>query len=339
MEEERVVQHCGEVDAAPAGASDLDVLLDRAEQARDMELRIAGELLFRGADELLLANDAEEVRVRVPVADEVERLLAAQSLVAGLQVDPGVAGRPSVVVEVAPVDVHVDASELVDDLDEAQEVDADQVVDRDVRQRLDRLERPQRAAGRVGRVDLVVPDSAAWAVDRDPHVAREREQRDAMGRRVGPDQHHRVRAARSLAVDVAVVGPEDQRDRRACRERRSRAASRRVSAPWSAAPSRMRSRARRGRGHPLRRRRPSPRVRGARRRNRPDAGRCSGLPAAAAGRARSASAHREAAPRGRCHSGPPRARFLFSALFSSVFRYAKAPRRRPPLPQDNHGFG
>src|SRR5439155_25248812 len=177
VEEARVVQHRREIDAAAPGTADLDVPLDRAEQARDLEIRVAAELLLRRPYELLLAHDAEKVGVRVPVTHEVERLLAAQSLVAGLQVDPCVAGRPPVVVEVAPVDVHVDASELVDDLDEAEEVDADQVVDRDVRQRLDRLERPQRTAGRVGSVDLVVPDGPAGAVDRDPHVAREREQR------------------------------------------------------------------------------------------------------------------------------------------------------------------
>ena len=214
MEEERVVQHRREVDALTACAADLDVPLERPQQARDLELGIAAELLLRGADELLLADDAEEVGVRVPVTHEVERLLAAQSLVAGLQVDPCVAGRPPVVVEVAPVDVHVDASELVDDLDEAEEVDADQIVDRDVRELLDRLERSQRAAGRIGGVDLVVPDRSARTVDRHPHVAREREQRDGVVPRIASDQHHRVRAARGLAVDVAVIRAEDERDRR-----------------------------------------------------------------------------------------------------------------------------
>ena len=100
------------------------------------------DLLLERPHEHLLARVAVEVRVRVPEADEVERLLAVQLLVAGLQVDRGVALAPGrVVVEVAAVDVHPDAADLGDDLLEAAEVDRDQVVDRDARERLDRLER------------------------------------------------------------------------------------------------------------------------------------------------------------------------------------------------------
>ena len=71
-----------------------------------------------------------------------------QPLVARLEVDVGevVVARAGVVVVVAPVDVHPDAAELVDDLLEPVEVDRDDVVDRDAGQLLDRLERALRAA-------------------------------------------------------------------------------------------------------------------------------------------------------------------------------------------------
>src|SRR2546430_16119108 len=101
VEEERVVDHRRETDAGTAGTADLDAPLDRTQQARDMELREPGELLLRRANEHLLARDTEEVGVGVPVAHEVERLLAAQPLVTGLEVDRRVATRPRVVVEVA----------------------------------------------------------------------------------------------------------------------------------------------------------------------------------------------------------------------------------------------
>ena len=73
------------------------------------------DLLAERAHELLLARDAVEVGVGVPEADEVERLLAVQPLVARLQVDVRVVvvARADVLVVVAAVDVHPDAAELV----------------------------------------------------------------------------------------------------------------------------------------------------------------------------------------------------------------------------------
>ena len=56
------------------------------------------------------------------------------------------------------VDVDPDAAEVVDDLLEAVEVDGDQVVDLDARERLHRLERPGLAARLVGAVDLRLVD-------------------------------------------------------------------------------------------------------------------------------------------------------------------------------------
>jgi hypothetical protein len=68
----------------------------------------------------------------VAVADVGEGLVAAQALVAGLDVDELV-GRVAV-VEVAAVDVDVDAADRVDQAEEGGEVEVDLVVDRDPRQ-------------------------------------------------------------------------------------------------------------------------------------------------------------------------------------------------------------
>ena len=78
--------------------------------------KLDADLILERADEQLLAGVAVEVAVGVAEADEVERLVAAELLVAGLQVDRRVAARPAVGVEVAAVDVHPDAAELVDEL-------------------------------------------------------------------------------------------------------------------------------------------------------------------------------------------------------------------------------
>jgi hypothetical protein len=155
--EGRVLVDVAQVQLA-AAARDLDVLVvcdlvhqtgnaGRAERVRD--------LLPHRRDEGLLAREAEEVRVGVAEADEVERLLAAQVLVARLEVDVRVVrrGRAGVLVVVAPVDVDPDAAELVHDADEPEKVDADQVVDRQVRQVPHGLERAREAAGGVGAVD------------------------------------------------------------------------------------------------------------------------------------------------------------------------------------------
>ena len=113
-----------------------------AEQVRDADLR-AGL-----AQEVLLAGRAHEVVVAVAVADVVERVGAAQALVAGLHVDRGEVGggRAVVAVEVAAVDVGVDALQLVHEAAEAGEVDVDHVVDLDPEHRVQRLDGQWRAA-------------------------------------------------------------------------------------------------------------------------------------------------------------------------------------------------
>ena len=96
--------------ARRAAARDLDVLLERADQLRDVEEREpACEAVLQRLEEELLPREPVEVGVGVPEADEVERLLAVELLVAGLQVDRRVAAGPAVRVDVAVVDVDVDA--------------------------------------------------------------------------------------------------------------------------------------------------------------------------------------------------------------------------------------
>ena len=162
------------------------------------------------AQEGLLARRADDVVVGVAVAREGERVEPAERLVAGLQVDLGVVGGARVgpvLVEVAVVDVDVDAADRVDGAGEAGEVDVHQVVDLEPGELLDGLQRQLRAAVRVGGVELVGPDAG----DVDLEVARQGEQGDRVAVRVEPEQHRRVGEA-ELAADllVALVGADDQ---------------------------------------------------------------------------------------------------------------------------------
>ena len=160
-----------------------------------------GDLLLGLAQEVLLAGRAHDVGVLVAEAHVLERLAPAHALVAGLDVDVGVLGG---VVEVAPVDVHVDAADRVDRAPEAAEVHVDHVVDRQAGDRLDGLERELGPAELVGGVDLV----RAVAGDLDLEVARQRQDRRGLLVRVEAHEHDRVRAraARALGVVAAAAG-------------------------------------------------------------------------------------------------------------------------------------
>ena len=80
--------------AVRAAARDLDVVLERADQLRDLEEREpAREAVLERLEEELLAREPVEVGVGVAEADEVERLLAVELLVAGMEVDRRVAAR------------------------------------------------------------------------------------------------------------------------------------------------------------------------------------------------------------------------------------------------------
>ncbi len=129
--EERVVVDLLALQLA-SSLGDFDVPGDRVHEARHAERReVRADLFPERAHEFLLARDAVEVGVGVPVADEVECLLPVETLVTGLQVDVRevVVRGAGVSVVVAAVDVHPDAAELVDDLLETVEIDRDQVVD------------------------------------------------------------------------------------------------------------------------------------------------------------------------------------------------------------------
>ena len=71
--------------------------------------RLVRHAVLERLEEQLLAREPVEVGVGVAEADEVERLLAVELLVAGLEVDLRVAARAADRVDVAVVDVHVDA--------------------------------------------------------------------------------------------------------------------------------------------------------------------------------------------------------------------------------------
>ena len=178
------------------------------------------ELLLGLADEVLLARDADEVRVRVPVADVGERAVGAQLLVAGLEVDRGVAVADG--VEVAVVHVDVDAPDRPHDADERREAEIHDVVDRDAGQRLlDDAQHEVGAAHRVGRVELLVGVLAAVAREVDQQVARDREDRGLRVLGVHADQHECVRVQQAHAVDdrPAVVVADDHDRLRGARRR------------------------------------------------------------------------------------------------------------------------
>ena len=108
-------------DRAPHG------LGDRFQLAGDVD---RGDLLSQVAYEVLLARHAHEVRVPVAVAHVAERVLVAELLVPGLEVDFGVVfGADPVDVVVAVIDVDIHAAQRIDDVDEAREVDVDDSVE------------------------------------------------------------------------------------------------------------------------------------------------------------------------------------------------------------------
>jgi hypothetical protein len=211
----RVVENGVAVELGVAADADLDVPGDRLDHTRQIEeARARLDLVLERADEELLPRDPVEVVVGVPVADEIERLVAAELLVAGEEVDRRVAEVAAAVVEVAAVDIDPDPSDRVDELPEPAEVDRDQVVDRRVRERTHGLERPFGAAGGVRLVDPRAEDALAGTVDLDEEVARERQHRDRLRLRVGPDEHDRVRARLdTLALTGALVVAHDERGR------------------------------------------------------------------------------------------------------------------------------
>ena len=82
--EERVREDGAPVDVDAAALGDLDVVRDRVDDLRQRDRREALlDLALERLHELLLARDAVEVGVRVPVANVVERLPTGELLVPG----------------------------------------------------------------------------------------------------------------------------------------------------------------------------------------------------------------------------------------------------------------
>ena len=154
------------------------------------------------------------------VADVRERVVSAHALVARPQVDRGVTARPRVIVEVPVIDVEPDSAELVDELQEAVEVDGDEVVDRKTRERLHGLETSERTTLRERGVDPIVVDEPSRTVNRDDQIARERQHRDRVRSRIGPDEHQRVGPSGDVGLGTAaLVGTDQKRGRRSARRR------------------------------------------------------------------------------------------------------------------------
>ena len=198
-------------------AEDAQQLLAVGEDAAD------ADLVLGLAQERLLARSADEVVVEVAVAHVAQRVLAAQPLVAGADVDgrvgPAAAVGRAVVVEVLVVDVDVDAAEAVDGPAEAPEGDPHVVVDGDLQQVADGAQRQAVLAVGEGGVELLAP----VAGDVDDQVARQRHQR--RGALVGVQAHedHGVRArGRRVLLQrlglAAVVADDEDRLRLAGRD-------------------------------------------------------------------------------------------------------------------------
>ena len=221
--EGRVAQHRLRADVLAATLAHLDVGghdLDHLRQLEDGEARL--DLILERPHEELLTGVSVEIGVGVTEADEVERLRAVQPLIARPQVDLRVAAlaRAAAVVEVAPVDVHPDAVDLVDELPEAPEIDRDDVVDRDAGQVANGLDCSPRAARRVRGVDPVDERGPARATNLHLQVARERQHRDRLAVGVGPHEHQRVGARRGVCtVLLPPVVADDEGCRRLAGER------------------------------------------------------------------------------------------------------------------------
>src|SRR5690606_30170067 len=132
------------------------VLLDDVDPFAALFEKFGGirHLLAGLTDEFLLAGAADKVVVVVPVADVLQRLEAAEALVAGGDVDGRVFTAGAVV---AAVNVDVDAADLVDDIGEPAEVDVDDVVRFDplFGEFADGLQGQLRAAVGVGGVEAI----------------------------------------------------------------------------------------------------------------------------------------------------------------------------------------
>ena len=113
------------------------------------------------------------------------------------------------------VDVEPHAAEVVDELREAAEVDGDEVVDRQSRERAHGLDAAGCAALRERRVDPVAKIGAARAFDRRDQVTRERQHRERPRVGIGPDEDQGVGAAGELGLlALSAVGADYERDRR-----------------------------------------------------------------------------------------------------------------------------
>ena len=170
-----VAAECRQVERLVTATADDDVFLHRAgDVEQGPQRKLGGDLLLQRLQEELLALHAVEIGVEVAVADVRERVVSAHALVARPQVDRGVTARPRVIVEVPVIDVEPDSAELVDELQEAVEVDGDEVVDRKARERLHGLETSERTTLRERGVDPIVVDEPSRTVNRDDQIARER---------------------------------------------------------------------------------------------------------------------------------------------------------------------
>ena len=199
---QRLVAEPDEVAGREVG---LDVGVENIHQRGDvLDVADLQQLLGDRLEEGLLGADAADVLravagavVVVAEADDLHRLLPVEMARAF--------GEVNVQVLIGVVIIHVDgnvkihAVDLIDQRDEALEIDRDIEINRYAEQVFDLLHQQLRAALGVGEVELVV---AVFIVQQ--RIARETHKVDALVRHVEADEDVRVAAA------VVVVKPGDE---------------------------------------------------------------------------------------------------------------------------------
>ena len=200
-----------EAERLACGRQDLDVLPERADEVDDPRADVRDvQPALQLAQERLLTGVAHEVGVVVAVAHVLERVQPIELAVPGLDVDHGVVVVAVVRVQVAAVDVDVDAMNRLDRVAERAEVDRHVVVDRAPDQRADGLQCKRRAAVRVRRIDLREADTR----NVDAKVTRNRKRRQRLAHGIDPHEDQRVGVAGSRLRAVAPVIADQQGDRR-----------------------------------------------------------------------------------------------------------------------------
>ena len=209
------------IERAAAAAADHHVLLDRVHDLEDgVQVQLRGDLLLHRLQEELLPGIAVEIRVEVAEPHVGEGVRGIHTLVSRQQIDLRHTRAVGGVTEIAVIDVEPDAAEIVHELRKAPEVDRDEVVDRQPRERAHGLDASERTTERERSVDPISRVRMARTFDRRDQVTGEREHGERVRPGIGPNEDQRVRSPRQLRLlALPAVGADHERDRGLARDR------------------------------------------------------------------------------------------------------------------------